>query len=181
VSEEAAYNPESWTRAFALTIASAVMLIPANLLPVMHMEITGETASDTTILSGVRMLCAQDLWVLGAIVFTASILVPLLKLVGMSWLLWSVRRPAIPHPRRLTRLYAILSFIGRWSMLDVFLVAFLTGAVKFGSLADVEPRGGIIAFASVVVLTMLATNSFDPRLLWAKSARKPARLSSSLL
>jgi paraquat-inducible protein A len=99
----------------------------------------------------------------------------------MLWLLWSVRRPAIPYPRRLTRLYALLNFIGRWSMLDVFLVAFLSGAVKFGSLADVEPREGIIAFASVVIFTMLATHAFDPRLLWAGSSREPSRLSSSLL
>jgi len=182
MSEKAAYNnPESWTKALALTVGSAVMLVPANLLPVMHMEITGETASDTTILAGVRMLCAQDLWLLGAIVFAASILVPLLKLVGMSWLLWSVRRHRreISQPRRLTRVYAVLNFIGRWSMLDVFLVAFLTGAVKFGSLAYVEPREGIIAFASVVILTMLATRAFDPRLLWADRTHDSPRLSTS--
>ena len=181
MSEKTSQDQVSWTRALALTVASAVMLVPANLLPVMHMEITGETASDTTILAGVRMLCAQDLWALGAIVFTASILVPLLKLFGMSWLLWSVRRPSVARSRRLTRLYAVLNFIGRWSMLDVFLVAFLSGAVKFGSLANVEPREGIIAFATVVILTMLATQAFDPRLLWVSATRESSPLPSSLL
>jgi paraquat-inducible protein A len=180
MNEKTSEERASWTRAFALTLASAVMLVPANLLPVMHMEITGETASDTTILAGVRTLCAQDLWVLGAIVFAASILVPLLKLVGMSWLLWSVRRPKAVHSQKLTRLYAVLSFIGRWSMLDVFLVAFLSGAVKFGGLADVEPREGIIAFATVVILTMLATQAFDPRLLWVSPVRKPSTTPPSL-
>jgi paraquat-inducible protein A len=107
-------------------------------------------------------------WGVAAIVFTASILVPLLKIGGLITLLFAARRPSA-HRRALTRLYAALDIIGRWSMLDVFLVAFLCGAVQFGSLAKVEPRPGAIAFAGAVVLTMLATDAFDPRRLWPRS------------
>lgn len=158
-------------RAAALAVAAAIMLVPANVLPVMRMDIAGDTTTDTTIFSGVSLLCEQGLWGLGAIVFTASILVPLLKLAGMARLLWAARRGPSEDARKLTRLYAALDFIGRWSMLDVFLVAFLSGAVRFGKLATIEPRSGIIAFAAAVVLTMLSTMAFDPRWLWPEQGR----------
>jgi paraquat-inducible protein A len=120
----------------------------------------------------VLQLWDDDLFALAAIVFTASFLVPLLKLVGLARLLWAARRPAADRrrTRALLRLYGAIDFIGRWSMLDVFLVAFLCGAVRFGALASVQPRPGVAAFAAVVVLTMLATHAFDPRLLWAENA-----------
>jgi paraquat-inducible protein A len=95
--------------------------------------------------------------------------VPALKLGGLAWLLYAVRGGRRPNSRGLTRLYTLINAIGRWSMLDVFLVAFLTGAVRFHRLASVVPMKGIIAFASVVVLTMIATQLFDPRLLWDQS------------
>ncbi len=149
----------------ALSLAAAVMMVPANVLPVLHTNLTGEARSDT-IMSGIVALWDDGMWAIAAIVFIASILIPLLKLAGLGWLLVSVwqRRP---HGRRgRTRLYALLDFIGRWSMLDVFLVAFLAGAVQFGVLASIEPRSGIVAFAAVVVLTVMATDAFDPRWLW---------------
>ncbi len=157
-------------RAAAFALAATAMLVPANVLPVMHVAQAGGTIRDATIFSGVLLLARQGLWGLAAIVFTASVLVPLLKLVGMGFLLWGARPGHARHARRLTRLYAVLDFIGRWSMLDVFLVAFLSGAVRFGRLALAEPRSGIIAFAAVVVLTMLATHAFDPQLLWRHAA-----------
>lgn len=153
-------------RSVALAAGAIILLVPANVLPVMHMAIAGGPATDTTIFSGVALLCQDGLWGLAAIVFTASILVPFLKLGGLAWLVLHVRSGELQQAPRLTRIYGMLDFIGRWSMLDVFLVAFLSGAVRFGHLANVEPRMGILAFAGAVVLTMLATQAFDPRWLW---------------
>ena len=108
---------------------------------------------------------------IAAIVFIASIAIPMLKLASLAWLLIAARRRVRPrHARPLTRLYAVVDFIGRWSMLDVFLVAFLSGVVRFGAFSHVEPRAGIVAFAAAVVLTVLATRAFDPRVLWREQA-----------
>jgi paraquat-inducible protein A len=149
----------------ALAFAAAIMFVPANLLPVLSTRLPGSARTDT-IFSGILSLWEDGMWAIAAIVFSASILIPLLKLAGLSWLLVAARRPRRQDARRLTRLYAVLEFIGRWSMLDVFLVAFLAGVVQFGAFATVEPHLGIVAFAAVVVLTVLATDSFDPRWLW---------------
>ncbi len=157
------------TRALALAIAATLMLVPANLLPVLYSQLPGEVRSDT-IYSGTVHLVKIGLWPIAIIVFFASILVPALKLVVLAWLLWAARY-GTARPKRLTRLFRLIENIGRWSMLDVFLVAFLTGAVQFGGLATVQPRLGILAFAAAVVLTMLATHAFDPRLLWRKAPR----------
>ncbi len=163
----------SQPRAAAFTLAAAVMLVPANLLPVLGTELPGQIRTDT-IFSGIVGLCEDGSWGVAAIVFTASILVPLLKIAGISTLLLALRRPPIRHRRVLTRLYTTLDFIGRWSMLDVFLVGFLSGAVQFGALAKVQPQSGIIAFAAAVVLTMLATDAFDPHALWSEPATSPS-------
>jgi paraquat-inducible protein A len=149
------------------------MLVPANILPVLDTNTTGQPRTDT-IFSGIVALWQDGMWAISAIVFVASILIPLLKLVGLTWLLFAVRHGPPPRARGLTRLYSVLDFIGRWSMLDVFLVAFLAGAVQFGVLATVEPRSGIVAFAIAVVLTVLATRAFDPRLLWTEEIKVPA-------
>ena len=111
--------------------------------------------------------------------FAASILIPLLKLAGLGWLLLSLRRGGARDARRQTRLYAALDFIGRWSMLDVFLVAFLTGLVQFGAFSTVEPRSGIVGLRAAVVLTVLATQAFDPRVLWRAPHAAPAVVSPS--
>jgi paraquat-inducible protein A len=157
-------HPPDWQRPLALGLAAAVMLVPANLLPVIHTQTAGQIRTDT-IYSGVIELWEHGLWPLAAIVFIASFVVPIGKLVGLGWLLAAVRW-GTRHPARLTRWYARLDLIGRWSMLDVFLAAFLAGLVQFGALATVEPRPGLIAFAAAVVLTMLATRAFDPHRLW---------------
>ena len=159
------------SRSTALSLAAAVMLVPANVLPVLSTNITGSARTDT-ILSGIVGLWRDGLWAIAAIVFIASILIPLLKLVGLACLLLAVRRRTASRRRGLTRLYVMLDFIGRWSMLDVFLVAFLAGAVQFGALATIEPRSGIVAFAAAVVLTILATDAFDPQLIWNEPSRR---------
>lgn len=163
---------KSTTTAAALAVAAAVMLVPANLLPVLSTETSGRLRTDT-IYSGTVSLWRHNLELIAIIVFTASILIPLFKLAGLGWLLLCTHR-GTGDSRQLTRLYGVLDFIGRWSMLDVFLVAFLAGLVQFGGLSTVEPRSGIVAFAAAVVLTVLATRAFDPRLLWA-----PTRASLS--
>jgi paraquat-inducible protein A len=165
--------PRHPSQAAALALAAAVMLVPANLLPVLNTNTTGQPRTDT-IFSGIVSLWQDGMWGISAIVFIASILIPLLKLVGLAWLLFAVRRGPPRQARGLTRLYAVLDLIGRWSMLDVFLVAFLAGVVQFGVLATVEPRSGILAFALAVVLTVLATDAFDPRLLWPRPANSPS-------
>jgi paraquat-inducible protein A len=172
-------SPGATSQTAALTVTALIMLVPAYALPVMHLGMLGRPAKDTTILSGVIQLWQENLGVLAAIVFIASFAVPVLKLAGLAWLLLAAWRPRGRDPRRLTRVYGVLDLIGRWSMLDVFLVAFLSGAVRFGVLAEVQPRPGIIAFGAVVVLTLLATHRFDPRVLWLKPA--PARGVSATL
>jgi paraquat-inducible protein A len=161
----------------ALAIAAVVMLVPAYALPVMHLGMLTKSNSDTTIMSGVVQLWNEGLAGLAIIVFTASFLVPLLKLAGLTWLLIAASQRQSRHSRLLTRVYGAIDFIGRWSMLDVFLVAFLSGAVQFGKLASVHPRPGVAAFGAVVILTMLATHRFDPRVLWAEARRSDEAVS----
>jgi paraquat-inducible protein A len=152
--------------ATALALAAAIMLVPANLLPVLTTDTSGQERNDT-ILSGALELWRQGLGAIAVIVITASIIIPIMKLVGLGWIIFSVRRGPPKNARRLTRVYVALDFIGRWSMLDVFLAAFLTGLVQFGGLTMVEARSGIVAFAAAVILTVLATQAFDPRAIWA--------------
>ena len=160
---------KSTSTSAALAVTATIMLFPANLLPVLTTAANGKTRSDT-IASGAVELWQQGLWGIALVVITASIVIPILKLACLGWLLLCTCRPGMANPRRLTRVYSAIDFIGRWSMLDVFLVAFLTGLVKFGELSTVIPRSGIVAFASVVVLTVLATQAFDPRLIWRHTA-----------
>ncbi|MEO7599679.1 MAG: paraquat-inducible protein A [Opitutus sp.] len=168
---------EKLANATAFAVAAAVMLVPANVLPVLTTRSSGESRTDT-IFSGTVELWRQGLYAIAAIVFVASILIPVLKLAGLVWLLVQARRPAPRHPRRLTHLYSALDFIGRWSMLDVFLVGFLSGVVRFGAFSTVEPGIGIIAFALAVILTVLATHAFDPRVLWRNGTQSAYTLPS---
>ncbi len=153
------------SRSLAFTLAAAAMLVPANLLPILISDTAGVARIDT-IYSGIVGLIESGLWPLALIVAIASLLIPFIKLVGLIVLMIAARRGPSPYAKPLTRLYAVLDFIGRWSMLDVFLVAFLTSAVQFGALSTVQPGIGIVAFAASVVLTILATHAFDPRTLW---------------
>jgi paraquat-inducible protein A len=168
---------EKLVNATAFSIAAAVMLVPANFLPILTTQTSGQSRTDT-IFSGTVELWRNDLWVIAAIVFIASIVIPILKLAGLGWLLIQARRGATRNARPLTKLYGALDFIGRWSMLDVFLVAFLSGVVRFGTFSTVEPRRGIVAFAIAIVLTVLATHAFDPRVLWRTGSKVEPTLRS---
>jgi paraquat-inducible protein A len=168
----------NFSRPAAFALAAAIMLVPANYLPILTTSSTGETRTDT-IYSGMMGLYESGLWPLAIIVATASLIVPFAKLIGLVCLILAARRGRSRHARTWTRVYATLEAIGRWSMLDVFLVAFLTSAVQFGALSSIRPQPGIFAFAAAVVLTILATQAFDPRLLWRET--DPAASASPAL
>lgn len=142
-----------------------ILYIPANLLPIMETESLLERQSDT-IMSGIVFLWSTGSWPLAIIVFVASIMVPLLKMLSLLTLLIAVHRGVHVHRHDLARLYRLLEIIGRWSMLDIFVVAILVTLVQLQLVATVTPATGALAFAAVVVLTMLATMSFDARLIW---------------
>lgn len=169
-----ARKPDALRRCWAYLIAAAILYLPANLLPVLRTTQGLERQSDT-ILSGVVALWRAGSWDLAVIVFTASIVVPLMKIATMALLLVTTQRGSRRHRAERTRLYRVLEAIGHWSMLDVFAVALLVALVHFGPLAQAEPGGGIIAFGAVVVLTMLSTMSFDPRLIWDPPSRSENR------
>lgn len=158
-------KPHSIATTAALAISAALLYIPANLLPVMHTH-TFFSDDDDTIMSGVISLAHQGSWPIALIVFFASIVVPLLKLVALGELLFVIWRKSVRSPQHRSRLFRIVEFVGRWSMLDVFAVAILVALVQMQSLATIDVRPGALAFAAVVVLTMLAAQAFDERLLW---------------
>ena len=159
-------KPDSLNRTWALVIAACIMYFPANLLPVMiTTSFPGEEQQDT-IMSGIIYFWASGSWVLAIIVFIASFLVPLFKLAVMILLLITAQRRSSWRLQQRAQLYRIVEVIGRWSMLDVFVVSLLTGLVQIKGFAVVYAGEGIAAFAAVVVLTMLASISFDPRLTW---------------
>ncbi len=158
-------RPGSIERSWALAIAAAILYIPANLLPVLTTYTPLGAASDT-IMQGVVELWSPTSWPLAIVVFVASITIPLGKLMALAYLLVSVQRGAIKSGAQRVRLYRMVKFIGRWSMLDVFVDTFVVALVQLKPLMWVEPGAGVIFFAGVVVLTMLAVNSFDPRLIW---------------
>jgi len=158
-------KPDSVARTWALTLAALVFYLPANLLPVTTVTSLGKTQSDT-ILSGVIYFITSGLWPIALVIFVASVFVPLLKLTILIFLLVTVQRRSAWRRRDRARLYRITETIGRWSMVDIFVVTLLVALVQLGALANIEARAGAVFFGAVVVLTMLAAMSFDPRLIW---------------
>lgn len=158
-------KPSSYTRTWALLIAAFLMYIPANLLPIMRTASLNDI-DDNTILSGVVELWVKGSPDLAVIVFTASIVVPMLKFLVLGTLLVSSQCSSGWAQLQRARMYRLVEFIGYWSMLDVFVVSLLTALVRFSVLSLVEPLPGVVFFGLTVVLTMLASMSFDPRLIW---------------
>jgi paraquat-inducible protein A len=163
-------KPDSLNRTWALLAAAAALYLPANILPVMTVVYLGRGAP-STILGGVQELAGAGMWPLAALVFFASITVPVLKLIGLSVLLISTHRGARRRLRERTLVYRIVDSVGRWSMIDVFMISILTAMVRMGAIASVYPGVGAVAFCGVVFLTMLASQSFDPRLMWDAAGR----------
>jgi paraquat-inducible protein A len=160
-----ARRPNSVLRTWALLLTAAILYIPANLLPIMTVSSLGNGSPDT-IMSGVLTLVHHGMYPIAGVVFVASILVPTFKLVGIGLLLFSVQRHQPLSARQRILMYRFIEFIGRWSMLDIFVIAILVAVVNFGRIASVSANLGAVAFASVVILTMLAAVTFDPRLIW---------------
>jgi paraquat-inducible protein A len=158
-------KPHSVAATAALLLSAAILYLPANLLPVMHMTTIFSEENDT-IMSGVLTLIQEGEWPLALLVFIASIVVPLLKLIAMGWLLFVVARRSRGHIAQRSKLFRLVEFIGRWSMLDVYAISLLVALVQIRSLATIHVGLGALAFCAVVVLTMLAAQSFDERLLW---------------
>lgn len=158
-------KPDSVRRCWALVIAAYILYLPANLLTIME---TGSLINyrKDTIMSGVVHLWKSGSCAVATIVFIASIIVPLFKLIALTLLLVSVQRRSTWWPMQRTRLYRLVELVGRWSMLDIYVVTILAALVQISSLATVRAGAGAIAFGTVVVLTMLAAIEFDPRLIW---------------
>jgi len=158
-------------RTAALLLAAAILYVPANVLPVLDTQtLTG--TQDDTILSGVVFLYRTGSWPLALIVLVASILIPIGKIVALATVLVAVRRRTARSARTHTRLYRTVEIIGRWSMLDVFVDTFVVALVQLSPLMSVRPGPGVVYFMAVVVLTMLAARSFDPRLVWDAAATR---------
>ena len=160
-------KPRSVKRTWALLIAALICYIPANVMPVTKASSFGDIQVDT-IMSGVIYFIETGMWHLALIIFVASILVPILKIIILSGLLISVQRRSTWRLKDRTRYYRITEAIGRWSMVDVYVITITVALVRMGAVALFEAGPGLVFFAAVVVLTMFAAISFDPRLIWDK-------------
>ena len=158
-------KPHSIARSWALLIAAVILYIPANVLPMMHTSSLFGSQSDT-IMSGVVYFWVSGSWHLALIIFFASVMVPLLKMLALALLLVSAHRHSRWQPLQRAKLYRLVEFVGRWSMLDIYVVAVIVALVQLQALASMKPGAGAIAFGAVVVLTMFAAMAFDPRLIW---------------
>jgi paraquat-inducible protein A len=180
-----ARKPDSLNRTWAFVIAGAILYIPANYYPVLSVVQAGAGAP-STILGGVEELLASQLYPLALLVFFASILVPIFKLIGLALMLAatmlvSTEAGASLLLRQRTHLYYVVAWIGRWSMVDIFMESLLGALVQFGVIATIEPGVGAVAFCAVVILTIIAAEAFDPRLMWdaaARNAHRPFALRS---
>ena len=164
-------KPKSVERTWAYLIAATICYVPANVLPVLTTTTPGGVESDT-ILQGVVLLWSPTGWPLSLIVLFASIMIPSAKILALGYLLITVQRGSIQSNEQRIRLYRTVEFIGRWSMVDVFVDTFTAALVQLKPLMAVEPAPGLFFFAAVVVLTMLAVESFDPRLIWDAASAK---------
>jgi len=158
-------NSNSLSRTWALLITAVILYVPANVLPIMTVTYFGSGTPDT-IMSGIILLIQLGSYPVAAVIFIASILVPLLKMVALTILLLSVQFKWVMDGRQRTRMYRAVELVGRWSMLDMFVIALLVALVNYGSIAQIVSGPGATAFGTVVVLTMLAATTFDARMIW---------------
>jgi paraquat-inducible protein A len=168
-------KPASLTRTWAFLVACYLLYIPANLLPIMDTSSLFEAQSDT-IMSGVIFLWNSGSWATAAVVFIASMVQPIFKLVVLSYIAACIQAGRVANPLRQTRFYRIVHVIGRWSMLDIYMVAILVAMVQSPTLAEIKPGPAAMAYGALVVFTMLASASLDPRLIWdvARGTRRAA-------
>jgi paraquat-inducible protein A len=167
-------RPDSLEKTWACVIAAVLLYVPANVLPIMATSsVFGN--NQHTILGGVAELWAAGDWALALIVFVASIVVPIGKIGALVVLLLTAQRNSAWRSRERSRLFRLVEAVGHWSMLDVYVVLLVVGMIRFGAFAGAAPESGLLAFGAVVVLTMLATEFFDPRLLWPDTAGPETR------
>lgn len=155
----------SLARTWALVLAAVIFYIPANLLPISTVTSLGSTEAET-IMSGVLYFINSGDWPIALVIFTASIFVPILKLLVLSFLLFSVQFKSHWRPRDRTQLYRVIEGIGRWSMVDIYVITIMAALVHIGAIANFSVGPAAVFFAAVVTLTMIASMSFDPRLIW---------------
>ncbi len=165
--------PASLQRVLALLIVGLMCYVPANVLPMLKTRTLGRE-TDNTILGGVIELLHHGAWDVATVVFFASIVIPISKFVVILYLVWSIRAHARLDIHTRIRLYEIVEFIGRWSMIDVFVVAILTALVQLGFIASINPGSAAVFFALSVAFTMLSAQALDPRLIWDSTVRKTA-------
>jgi paraquat-inducible protein A len=158
-------KPRSIQNTIALMLAATALYIPSHLLPVMTIVELGDV-THSTILEGMIQFWQTGAYPIAIVIFTASILIPLLKILALTWLCAAATGWAHPSPRTLGRVYWFTELLGRWSMVDIFVVGILVSVVQLGNYMTITPEPGALAFAGVVMLTMLAALSFEPRLLW---------------
>ncbi|MFV2089273.1 MAG: paraquat-inducible protein A [Pseudomonadales bacterium] len=163
--------PNSLQRTVALLIAAAVLYIPANLFPTMTTDQLGRSI-DSTIIGGVILLWNMGSYPVAIVILVASVLVPIGKILTVGTLCWSIGARERISPRQRTTLYRITNFIGKWSMVDVFVVAILVALIQITGIIVIRPGSAALAFSAVVIMTMLAAESFDPRLIWDKDTLK---------
>ena len=156
---------DSMQRTLALLVTASILYVPANLYPIMFTEQLGSSEA-STILGGVVLLVKLGSVPVAAVIFIFSVMVPLGKLIAMFYLVWSVERHSRLDARQRTLMYNITEFIGKWSMVDVFVVAILAALVHLGGLLVIRPGIAALSFAGVVIVTMIAAESFDSRLIW---------------
>ena len=167
-------KPNAIARAWALLIAAAILYVPANVYPVLQVIQLGSGAP-STILGGVVELFDAGMYPLAALVFFASVAVPMMKVIGLGTLLIMCQLGSAARLRDRTTLYFVVNAVGRWSMIDIFMETILVALVQFGSVVSIEPGVGAVAFCAVVVLTMFAAESFDPRLMWDSAGKNRHR------
>lgn len=164
----ATHKKYSLERTAAFSFAALLLYLPANLYPILRMEFHG-VFTESTVWDSCAKLFQDGQWPVAVIVFMASILIPLLKLLGLFFLVVTTKfKMKRAQPQR-TRVYKIIDVVGPWAMLDVFMLAILVALVKLGRIATVLPGPGLLAFTSVVVLTILASGSFEPKLIWEQT------------
>lgn len=158
-------KPHSLSKCWAFLIAAFVLYIPANIFPIMTL-VSFARESKETIISGIFQLFHTGQWGIGVVVLVASVFVPIFKIAALMFLVLSVQLKWQWNPLARAKLYRFVEWIGRWSMIDIFMISVLVAIVRLKELASIEPGIGAMAFASVVILTMLASKVFDPRLIW---------------
>ena len=166
-----ARRPASLARTWAFLVAAAILYVPANVLPIMESSSLFGAQRDT-ILSGIAFLWDSGSWLLAALVFFASVMVPLLKMLSLGLLAATAQLGYARRRHQRARLYRMVEFIGRWSMLDIYVVTMLVALVQLGVFASVTAEAGAAAFGAVVVLAMFAAMAFDPRLTWDAASER---------